>query len=194
SISAYPSRYRRGSTRHQLALGGDQMKRVMLAALAGFAVLLAGAANGQQPDFSKVEIKTIDLGHNTYMLEGQGGNITVAIGSDVILMVDTQFAPLHDKIKAAITKISTLPIKYVVNTHYHGDHTDGNALFHRDGATIVAHDNLRVRLVAGTTNLFNGNKNPPAPADAIPTMTYQVGDMKLQFGGRSAELRHVITA
>ena len=155
------------------------MKRVMLAALAGTAVVLAGTANAQQPDFSKVEIKTTDLGNKTYMLEGQGGNITVAVGSDGILMVDTQFSPLHDKIKAAVTKISPLPIKYVVNTHYHGDHVDGNAAFHKEGATIVAHDNLRVRLAAGTTNLFNGNKTPPAPADAIPTVTYQVGDMKL---------------
>jgi len=170
------------------------MKRVMLAALAGTAVVLAGAANAQQPDFSKVEIKTTDLGNKTYMLEGQGGNITVAVGSDGILMVDTQFSPLHDKIKAAVTKISPLPIKYVVNTHYHGDHTDGNAAFHKEGATIVAHDNLRVRLLAGTTNLFNGNKAAPAPADAIPTMTYQVGDMKLPFGGRTVELRHVINA
>jgi glyoxylase-like metal-dependent hydrolase (beta-lactamase superfamily II) len=170
------------------------MKRITIAALASTAVLFAGAAYAQAPDFSKVEIKTIDLGNKTYMLEGQGGNITVAVGSDGIIMVDTQFSPLHDKIKAAITKISPLPIKYVINTHYHGDHTDGNALFHKEGATIVGHDNLRVRLVAGTTNLFNGNKVPPAPADAVPTVTYQVGDSKVEVGGRTAELHHVINA
>ena len=90
------------------------MKRITIAALAGAAVLFAGAANAQQPDFSKVEIKTTDLGNKTYMLEGQGGNITVAVGNDGIIMVDTQFAPLHDKIKAAIEKISPLPIKYVI--------------------------------------------------------------------------------
>ena len=77
-------------------------------------------------DFSKVEIKTIDLGHNTYRLEGQGGNITVAVGSDGIIMVDGAVAPLHDKIKAAIAAISPLPIKYLINTHFHGDHTGGN--------------------------------------------------------------------
>ncbi len=170
------------------------MKRIIIATLASAAVLYAGAAHAQAPDFSKVEIKTTDLGNKTYMLEGQGGNITVAVGSDGIIMVDTQFAPLHDKIKAAIAKISPLPVKYVINTHYHGDHVDGNALFHKEGATIVAHDNLRIRMAAGTTNLLNGNKVPPAPADAIPTQTYQVGDMKVQVGGRTAELNHVINA
>src|SRR5712671_5257871 len=105
------------------------------------------------------------------MLEGQGG-----------------------KIKAAIAKLSPLPIKYLINTHYHGDHVDGNELFHKEGATIVGHDNLRVRLTAGTTNLLNGNKTPPAPAGAIPTVTYQVGDMKVETGGRVAELKHVINA
>src|SRR5215475_9027475 len=128
------------------------------------------------------------------MLVGQGGNITVAVGTDGIIMVDSQYAPLHDKIKAVIAKISPLPIKYVISTHYHRDHVDGNELFNKAGATIVGHDNLRIRLAAGTTNLFNGNKTPPAPAGAIPTMTYQVGDMKVEVGGRVAELKHVINA
>src|SRR5450631_1483127 len=118
------------------------MKRIIIVASACGGVLFAVAANAQQPDFSKVEIKTTDLGNKTYMLEGQGGNITVAVGTDGIIMVDGQFAPLHDKIKAAIAKLSPLPIKYLINTHYHGDHVGGNAAFHKDGATIVAHDNI----------------------------------------------------
>jgi glyoxylase-like metal-dependent hydrolase (beta-lactamase superfamily II) len=171
------------------------MTRITAAALAGAAMLFAGAAHAQQGvDFSKVEIKTTDLGNKTYMLEGQGGNITVAVGTDGIIMVDSQFAPLHDKIKAAIAKISPLPIKYLVNTHYHGDHTGGNAAFHRDGATIVAHDNVRLRLAAGTVNATTGAKAPPAAADAIPTETHMVGGMKLQVGGRVAQLNHVYTA
>jgi cyclase len=170
------------------------MKRITIAALAGTALLCAGAAQAQQPDFSKVEIKAIDLGHNTYMLEGLGGNITVAVGSDGIIMVDTQFAPLHDKIKAAIAKISPLAVKYVINTHYHGDHTGGNALFHKEGATIVAQDNIRVRLAAGTTNGLTGGKTPPLEADGLPTDTYQVGDKKIEVGGRVAEIKHVINA
>ena len=90
------------------------------------------------------------------MLEGQGGNITVAVGTDGIIMVDGQFAPLSDKIKAAIKAISPLPIKYLVNTHYHGDHTGGNENFAKDGVAIVAHDNIRVRLAAGTSQASTG--------------------------------------
>src|SRR6516165_8773893 len=120
------------------------------------------AKTQQNIDFSKVEIKTIDLGHNTYRLEGQGGNITVAVGSDGIIMVDGQFAPLHDKIKAAIAGISPLPIKYLINTHFHGDHTGGNEAFQNDGAIVVAQDNIRVRLAAGTTNGITGARQDTA--------------------------------
>ncbi len=170
------------------------MKRITIAALAGAAAVYAGAAGAQAPDFSKVEIKTTDLGNKTYMLEGQGGNMTLAVGTDGIILVDTEFAPLHDKIKAAIEKVSPLPVKYVINTHYHGDHTGGNAAFHKDGATIVAQDNLRVRLAAGTTNGLTGAKAPPVPADGLPTDTYQVGGTKVQVGGRTADVGHVINA
>jgi glyoxylase-like metal-dependent hydrolase (beta-lactamase superfamily II) len=171
------------------------MKYIIIAALAGTAALLACAANAQQGvDFSKVEIKTTDLGNKTYVLEGQGGDITVAVGTDGIIMVDTQFAPLHDKIKDAIAKISPLPIKYLIDTHYHLDHVGGNAAFHRDGATIVAHDNIRLRLAAGTTNANTGNKTPPMEADAIPTDTYMVGPKKVETGGRVAQVNHVINA
>src|SRR5476649_4511 len=127
-------------------------------------LLLAGAAIAQQPpaaappppDFSKVEIKTTDLGDKVYMLEGQGGNITVAVADDGIIMVDGQYAPLHDKIKAAIEAISKAPVKYLINTHYHGDHTGGNELFAKDGVTVVAEINVKSRLEAGTTNGLTG--------------------------------------
>jgi cyclase len=170
------------------------MKQITIAALAGTAVLFAGAANAQAPDFSKVEITTVDLGNKTYMLQGQGGNITVAVGTDGIIMVDSQFAPLHDKIKAAIAKISPLPVKYLINTHYHGDHVGGNAAFHKEGATIVGHDNIRVRLVAGTTNGLTGNKVPPLESDGIPTQTWLVGGSKVEVGGRVAQLYHTINS
>jgi cyclase len=167
------------------------MKKV---AAAAFAVIgLAGIASAQQPapstpappprDFSKTVIKTTDLGGNTYMLEGEGGNITVAIGSDGIFMVDSEFAPLHDRIKAAIQSISKLPIKFLVNTHFHGDHTGGNALFHKDGAVIVAHLNVRTRLAAGTTNGLTGVKTPPAEPAALPTKTYTKA-LAIPFKGR----------
>ena len=171
------------------------MKYITIAVLVGTAVLFAGAASAQQGvDFSKVEIKATDLGNKTYMLEGQGGNITVAVGTDGIIQVDGQFAPLHDKIKAAIEKISPLPVKYLINTHYHGDHTGGNAGFHKDGATIVAQDNIRIRLAAGTQNALTGNKAAPQPADALPTDTYFGGTKTIEVGGRKAIVKHVYNA
>src|SRR6202040_2418109 len=106
---------------------------------AAIPVLFAGSAMAQQPvDWDKIQIKTTDLGNKTYMLEGQGGNITVAVGSDGIIMVDTQFAPLSDKIKAAIKAISPLPIKSIVNTHFHGAHPGGTANFQKAGAIVIA--------------------------------------------------------
>jgi cyclase len=172
------------------------MHRIILAALAASTVLSAGVAQAQQPsiDWDKIEIKTTDLGNKTYRLEGQGGAITVAVGTDGIIMVDSQFAPLSAKIKAAIAAISPLPIKYLINTHFHGDHTGGNANFAKDGATVVATDNIRVRLAAGTTNGITGAKTPPQPAAALPTETYFGGTKTVQVGGRTALLTHVNNA
>jgi cyclase len=174
------------------------MSRIASVALAVAIVGFAAGANAQQAaqpptppqrDFSKTEIKTTDLGHGTYMLEGEGGNITVAVGGDGVIMVDGEFAPLHDKIKAAIEKVTDQPIKYLVNTHFHGDHTGGNALFHKDGATIVANVNVRNRLAAGTTNGLTGAKTPPAETDALPTETYN-DQTTLKVKGRMARLGH----
>src|SRR5258705_9176858 len=120
-------------------MGGRAIVLSFLRAGSTFAQHHPQPAPGPPPpvDFSKVEIKTTDLGDNVYMLEGQGGNITVAVAQNGIIMVDGQFAPLHDKIKAAITVISGLPIKYLINTHYHGDHTGGNQDLSQDGPPIV---------------------------------------------------------
>src|ERR1043165_4198263 len=179
------------------------MKKIALAALAATVLATAAAAQPavQAPmpppplvDWAKVQIKTTDLGNNTYMLEGQGGNITIAVGTDAIIMVDGQFAPLSDKIKAAIRAISPLPIKYLVNTHFHGDHTGGNENFAKDGATIVAHDNIRVRLAAGTVSGLTGAKAPPRPPEALPTQTYVGGSITLEVGGRKAQLTHIANA
>lgn len=177
------------------------MTRVILAALASATCLMAGSAYAQTqanppvgPDWSKIQVKTTDLGHNTYRLEGQGGNITVAVGTDGIIMVDGQFAPMHDKLKAAITAISPLPIKYLINTHYHGDHTGGNAAFQAEGTIVVAQDNIRLRLAAGTKNGLTGNVAPPVPPGAVPKQTYTGGSITLEVGGRKAILTHVNNA
>jgi len=171
------------------------MKRTVLALLAGVAVTMTGPALAQQPvDWDKIQIKTVDLGNKTYRLEGQGGNITIAVGSDGIIMVDTQFAPLSDKIKAAIKAISPLPIKYAILTHFHGDHTGGLANFQKDGVIGIAQDNIRIRLIAGTTNGTTGNKMAPLSGDAIPKETYVGGQKVIEVGGRKAILTHYYNA
>jgi cyclase len=166
------------------------------------ALMLSGAAHAQQApaaapppppliDWDKIEIKTIDLGNKTYMLTGQGGNITVAVGTDSIIQVDGQFAQLSDKIRAAIKAIAPLPVKYLINTHYHGDHVGGNENFAKDGVIVVAHDNVRIRLAAGTTNGLTGAKVAPRPADALPKQTYFGGTLTVETGGRKALLTHI---
>ena len=176
------------------------MSRVRIAAVATM-MALSGAAFAQQqpaaapppPDFSKVEIKTTELGDNVYMLEGQGGNITVAVAKDGIIMVDGEFAPLHDKIKAAIAALSNQPIKYLVNTHFHGDHTGGNEPFAKDGVTVVAQVNVKNRLAAGTSNGLTGAQTPPAPQGALPSDTY-TNFSKIRLNGRVADLKHIANA
>ncbi len=170
--------------------------RQLIAALVALTALLAGSEVWAQQsiDWDKVEVKTVDLGHNTYMLIGQGGNVTVAVGNDAIIMVDGQFAPMHDKLKAAITAVSPLPIRYLINTHFHGDHVGGNGPFQADGVTVVAQDNIRLRLSAGTTNGITGIAAPPVAPGAIPKETYIGGSRTVAAGGRVAMLTHVNNA
>ena len=151
---------------------------------------LAWAAQAQQGiDFDKVEIKTTQVADGIYELEGAGGNITVSVGSDGILLVDSQCVPLHQKIMDAVRKISRQPIRFLIDTHYHGDHTDGNALMAKEGATIVAHENLRKRLASGRPASPGVNPMPPAPKDAIPVMTYS-DSLTLYFNGEEITIFH----
>src|SRR5690242_15704552 len=138
------------------------MKRLMLS-LAVLAGLLLGApmAQAQGQDFSKVEIKTTKLGSNFYTLDGQGGTIGVLAGPDGVFMVDAQFAPLSEKIAAAIRQISDKPIRFLVNTHVHGDHTGGNENFAKMGVTIFSRDELRYRLAHPSPGA-NGAPGTPA--------------------------------
>src|SRR3984957_1755819 len=175
-------------------INGRINRRIALAQLTAATVLAAGVARAQRPDPSLAQIKTTDLGRKTYMLEGQGGNILVVIGDDGIIMVDAELAPLHDRIKAAITDNANLPIKYLVDTHFNGEQTGGNAPFHRDGAVVVAQDNVRVRLLAGTTSSLNYRKSLPANPDAIPTETYVGGTKTVTIPGREALLTHATNA
>src|SRR3974390_1372716 len=169
-------------------------RRTALVRLTAATMLAAGSAKAQRADPSLAQIKMTDLGRKTYMLEGQGGNVLLVVGGDGIIMVDAELAPLHDKIKVAITNSSNPPIKYLIDTHFHGEQTGGNAPFHRDGAVIVAQDNVRIRLLAGTTNGLSYNKSPPAQADAIPTETYVGGTKMLAVRGREVLLTHATNA
>jgi glyoxylase-like metal-dependent hydrolase (beta-lactamase superfamily II) len=172
------------------------MKLGYTLACATAAALFAVSAYAQgQPDFSKVEIKTTPLGHNVYMLEGQGGNMTVAVGNDGVIQVDGEFAPLHDKIAAAVAKVSGgKPVKYLINTHFHGDHTGGNENFAKDGITVVAHKNLAMRLEHGSTNGMSGAKTAPSPKMAIPTKTYTTEGLQLMVDGQTAVVNHPASA
>ena len=131
-------------------------------------VLVAASAFAQR-DFSKVEVKATLVSGSVYMLTGLGGNIGVSVGDDGIVVIDDQYAPLAPKIEAAMKGITDKPVRFIINTHYHGDHTGGNEYFGQKG-TIVAHDNVRKRLESGTT--FGGVVTPPAPKTALPIVTF----------------------
>ena len=135
------------------------------------ALLFLTSALGQEPDFSKVEIKVQKVADNIYMLEGAGGNIGASIGEDGIVIIDDQFAPLAGKIKAALRKISDGPIRFILNTHYHGDHTGGNEPFGKEG-TIIAQDNVRKRLAEGSSIKRFKESTPPAAKGALPILTF----------------------
>jgi len=139
-----------------------------------------------QQDFSKVEIKTTKLAGNLYTLEGQGGAIGVLTGPEGVLMVDSQFAPLTEKIVAAIKAIDSGPIRYLINTHVHGDHTGGNANLGAMGVTIIARPQLRARLEKpGPT--ATGAPGTPAPAAALPRLTYDA-PMTFHMNGEQVQL------
>jgi cyclase len=137
---------------------------------AGLALALAALpALAQQQDFSKVEIKVVPVSGHIYMLEGSGGNIGVSAGDDGVLIVDDEFAPLAEKIRAALKGINPGKLRFVLNTHFHGDHTGSNPVFGTE-ATIVAQENVRKRLEAGSVVM--GNKTEPMAAAGLPVVTY----------------------
>ncbi len=151
------------------------MKRFIFAGVLLAISLCASPAFAQQ-DFSKVQIKATRVAGNVYMLEGSGGNIGVSVGADGILIIDDQFAPLADKIRAALKELNPGKLKFILNTHWHGDHTGGNASFGPE-APIVAHTNVRKRLAAGS------------PKEALPVVTFDES-LSIHFNGEEIRVMH----
>jgi glyoxylase-like metal-dependent hydrolase (beta-lactamase superfamily II) len=141
-----------------------------------------------QDDYSKVEIKATKVNGNVYMLEGAGGNIGVSVGSDGILIVDDQFAPLAEKIKTALKTLGDGKLKFILNTHWHGDHTGSNAILGRE-APIIAHDNVRKRLSTEQKIEFFKMTVPPSPAEALPVITFD-NSLSVHFNGEEIKVIH----
>ena len=151
--------------------------------------LMASAALAQE-DLSKVEIKTEKLTDTTYMMIGSGGNLGVGVGDDAVFVIDDQFAPLTPKIEAAIARLSSKPVKFVLNTHWHFDHTGGNANLGKAGALIVAHDNVRKRMSVEGFIEFMGMKTNPQPKVALPVITFST-DTTFHLNGDEIHVFHV---
>jgi cyclase len=168
--------------RHSLTLA-------LALAFVAASTLTSPVAIAQETDYSKVDIKTNRLADNFYTLDGQGGTVSVLAGNDGVFVVDTQFAPLTDKLVAAIRAVSDKPIRFVVNTHLHGDHTGGNANFAALGATVFAHDRVRAGLQYPVARP-DGTKPAPAAAAALPVVTFD-GPVTFHLNGETIRLTHV---
>ena len=156
-------------------------------------LLLVSSVFAQQRDFSKVEIKAIKVAGNVYMLTGAGGNIGVSVGEDGIVIVDDQYAPLAEKIRAALNElgVTNKAVRFVINTHYHGDHTGGNEFFGQAG-TVVAQDNVRKRLASGGVSGTGGSlkmENKPAAKAALPIITFE-RDLTVHLNGDDIRALH----
>ena len=160
---------------------------ILAAALATVAVTASA-----QGDLSKVEIKTTKVTDSFYTLEGSGGMIGILVGPDGVFMVDAQYAPLSEKIAAAIKKVTDKPIRFMVNTHVHGDHTGGDENFGKMGVTIMARENLRYRL-AYPNPMPNGQPSPAMPAAGLPMVTYD-GPVTIRMNGEEIRLLPVRAA
>ena len=158
------------------------------------ALAIPRVARAQEQDFSKVQMKVTKVSGNIYMLEGAGGNIAASVGEDGIVIVDDEFAPLAEKIAAALKNlnITDKPVRFVINTHYHGDHTGGNANFAKDGSTLIAQDNVRKRLEAGGVAGNGGSvkmENKPAEKAALPIITFE-HDVTVHLNGEDIRALH----
>jgi len=172
----------------------NEMTRVRVGVALALLLLVCATARAQEQDFSKVQIKATKVAGNIYMLEGAGGNIAASVGEDGIVIVDDQYAPLAEKIQAALKNlgITDKPVRFVINTHYHGDHTGGNEPFANTGSTVIAQDNVRKRLETGGTAGNGGSLKmevKPAPKAALPIITFE-HDVTVHLNGEDIRALH----
>ena len=160
------------------------MKKFLLLTI----VLLFAISAQAQTDFSKVEIKATKVAGNVYMLQGSGGNIGVSVGDDGLLIVDDQFAPLADKIRAALKGLADKKLRFILNTHWHGDHTGGNVAFGPE-ATIIAQDNVRKRLATEQKSTVFNSTTPASPKEALPVITFN-DSLSVHFNGEDIRAIH----
>jgi glyoxylase-like metal-dependent hydrolase (beta-lactamase superfamily II) len=172
--------------RKPVASRGRGRALLVAAALAGVVAAPAAA----QTDWSAVEVKAHQVAPGIYMLQGAGGNIGLSVGPDGAFLIDDQFAPLTDKVKAAVAAVTDKPVRFVLNTHWHPDHTGGNENLGKAGSLIVAHDNVRVRLAAGLVDPFFDRNIPPAPAGALPVVTFD-STVTFHLNGEEIHAFHV---
>jgi glyoxylase-like metal-dependent hydrolase (beta-lactamase superfamily II) len=173
-------------------------RSVTLLALPVLTVLLlalpaAAPLQAQDQDFSDVEIQTVLVAQGVWMLVGAGGNIGVSAGEDGVFLIDDQYAPLTEKIRTAVAKLSPKPIRFVLNTHWHGDHTGGNEHLGEAGVLIVANDNVRKRMSSEQFLKAMNRKVPPSPEIALPVVTYSE-DVTFYLNGDTIHAIHVAPA
>jgi cyclase len=150
-------------------------------------LLIASTVRAQEPDPAKVEIKVEKVAGSVFLLTGAGGNIAISAGDDGVLVVDAQFASLGPKLQAAIKGVTDEPVRFVLDTHWHQDHTSGNATF-AGSAVVVAHDNVRRRLSEGFAS-FLGRPLPPAPKEQLPLVTFDHG-ISFHMNGEAVRAVH----
>lgn len=169
------------------------MRNLVRAALFTAAVVAIPLPAGAQDRFAEVEVSSQQVADGVYMLQGAGGNIAVLVGTDGTFMVDDQYAPLTDRIRAAVREITDRPVDFVVNTHWHGDHTGGNENFGEAGALVVAHENVRERMSTDQFMQELDRTVPASPETALPVITF-TDATTFHWNGDEVHVQHLAPA
>jgi glyoxylase-like metal-dependent hydrolase (beta-lactamase superfamily II) len=163
----------------------------LLAAISALFLSLLASPLPAQESMEDAKVEAVDLGHGIYLMAtGFGGNMAFFAGDDGVILIDDQFAPLSEKILAAIATVSDKPVQFVVNTHFHGDHTGGNENLGKTGSILIAHDNVRARMTTEQFNELFEWKRPPATDGALPVVTF-TDEVTFHWNDEEVEVVHV---